>query len=1284
MGDRETSFTVRFDGESVSLSQVFANIVSQARSAARDIEQTTGRIDAFRGLQEKVAATAKSLFDARDRAAEFRRQIAEIESVGGKVGTELVNSLKATEAQIKATSREYGRQADLLAKMDEQLRKAGVDTTNLAASQAKLAESLKQANAAAAQQSAKDILGLKTLGDIQPKIMELEAAFNTLRTSGKLSASEIATAQGLLNQRIRETRDSIIAAGASGALSGDSLASFFTKSLLPAAGLTLSIGGVVSALHSAVEASRSFQEQLARIATISTLSDEQIRVLGDRVRALARTLNIDADQALKTFFDLLREGIGEEQAFTALQASAEAAKGSLSDIADVAKVGADLMSAYGISANELRGVFDKLFAAAKNDGPTFKELAPSIGSLAVVAKSVGVPIDELIALLNVMTSASGDASGSVSALQRILVQWNTDEVRRRLRDLNIQATDFSGVMRELAERGIPVTKLVDLGVASSRSAAGVAALTANAKALDDALARTASAAGTTQQAIDRLRTNSPSEKIRALSIEVSDLGRNFTNLFGTGDFFAEWAATIINPLNQSGAAIRNAIAEGKRLGSTWQTVASALFASNPLLDEANRLLAQTAPVVDSANAALAAIDAQIAQLLGKFSGLATDLTAGIQALQKAASDQIASVQSVADAEIAALDRSAAATAATAARTLEIQLAAAAKRLVILTENEAAVTAATEKAVAARILALQAENLSAEKIAKDTNRIRLEAIGPILAQYQDLYNKLVAQAQDYSAKVQTIDQSRLAFNQNLEKQLFDIRIAALSAFDQYLAKVTETEKLIAKVREAGAKGDVASAEKFAQEAIALSNQLQTVVKSDGTVIVSQFQAQQQKLDLVRKAGEELNKVYDAQGDAAQRGANQTLEQLDATRAKLTELRGIVDGLSQRVAEGLRLKVETDGNSFTAAEQQLAELSRDRTVTITVRTVTPDGQPTPPPAPTQGFAAGGPVRSRRVRLWQSSDRLGRAVQRFAHGGPVFRLPNWNKVPGSGNRDTVPAGLQAGSYVVRKQASRHYGDELMSRIVKGFVAGGNVLRGGDIAKLLLGQRGSGSFGGASLGSGNAGLGEYADLLSKLQRLIEADRLLPDAGPGAMSIGEWAGRVINRWPFFDDRRKKQIIGVMENFEGWLATIENARAFGVPAVVENSIAALAFRRGGAAGPAGPDTVPALLTPGEWVVKPTAVQKYGEGFLAALNAMRIPRASLEHLINPPAPRIHRFADGGMVGSPRIFQAPERGRGSGSGTTINNTFRIDGDSVLTEENIRRKIIPVLEKIGRRSR
>jgi hypothetical protein len=59
-------------------------------------------------------------------------------------------------------------------------------------------------------------------------------------------------------------------------------------------------------------------------------------------------------------------------------------------------------------------------------------------------------------------------------------------------------------------------------------------------------------------------------------------------------------------------------------------------------------------------------------------------------------------------------------------------------------------------------------------------------------------------------------------------------------------------------------------------------------------------------------------------------------------------------------------------------------------------------------------------------------------------------------------------------------------------------------------------------------------------------------------------------------------------------------------------------------GPAASDSVPAMLTPGEYVVNRTAVARFGTGFFESLNSLALPARAV-------AVRVRGYASGGLVG-----------------------------------------------------
>jgi hypothetical protein len=118
------------------------------------------------------------------------------------------------------------------------------------------------------------------------------------------------------------------------------------------------------------------------------------------------------------------------------------------------------------------------------------------------------------------------------------------------------------------------------------------------------------------------------------------------------------------------------------------------------------------------------------------------------------------------------------------------------------------------------------------------------------------------------------------------------------------------------------------------------------------------------------------------------------------------------------------------------------------------------------------------------------------------------------------------------------------------------------------------------------------------------------------------------------------------------------------------------FASGGSA--VGSDSIPAMLTPGEWVVKKPAVDKYGLGLMNAINTMSMPREILERMATPP--RVARFATGGPVGGDRSAPSSSSYKGSQTGG-INLTINApSGDA----DAIARAVLPAINRIQGRSR
>jgi hypothetical protein len=393
----------------------------------------------------------------------------------------------------------------------------------------------------------------------------------------------------------------------------------------------------------------------------------------------------------------------------------------------------------------------------------------------------------------------------------------------------------------------------------------------------------------------------------------------------------------------------------------------------------------------------------------------------------------------------------------------------------------------------------------------------------------------------------------------------------------------------------------------------------------------------------------------------------------------------------------------------ADQVQAELNKQTfTITAKVKVDTSAGGGAPIASPFDstpfGFSRGGPVPSTAPAATPAG---------YASGGYVFRKPSWSKVPGTGDSDTVPAMLNAGSFVVKKKASQHYGDAIMSRLVRGFASGGpvsSVLTPGAIASVILGGRLPPGF------TGNLGGDpELRAVISEASRvmdpLITSAKTLPRSTTG-QNLGDYLAAALQL--IRNQRDAATARALLDPIEQAAADIkailDNAHELDIPAVLGlfapgerggafatsrssalfNLLSSrlIAGRTDGvhfaSGGPSGSDTVPAMVTPGEFIVSEPAVRavsrRFGSGFLGALNSMRIPKVDLDALFAPP-PRPAYFASGGYVGgAPSAGATPSAAGGS---RDIHVTINANAGDILSKENVRRFIAPVLEDLMKKS-
>lgn len=1254
MGERDSSYIIAFDGTGGNIDDFLASLKTKIKSTTAEIEQTTKRVTLFGDLESKVQQSAAALDQATTKVKQLGAQLDALKASGEKATPELVKGSKEAAKEVAACTVEYNKNVDALTKMQNALSRAGVDTSNLAAAQVKLATAAKQAATAEAERAAKQLLGLKTLADIKPEIDRINLAYKTLAESGTLSAKELSQAQAAVKREIAETRAQVTGLATAGKQTAVDLKASFSALQGTFLAITAAVTTVALAISKVVTAINDYRQGVAEIGVVSNLSQSQLNELGDGVRRLARDIGFDLVEGLHELRELLRSGIAPDESLKALEISAQAAKAGLTDLNTTTKVTTILVDGFGAAVDELPRLFDALIVGAHDGGATLKQFAENAGPLLNVARDAKVPFDQLVATLTVMTNASNDAAGSAGALTKILIKLGDPDVRSKLRDLGITTTNIVDVFKQLGERGLGVNAIIDLGIASTKTAAGVTSLTNNAKLLPGELEKIEKASGATQRALE-IAADTPRQRWERLQAAIHD------TLLSLGDAAIDSNSHVIDGWRIALNKLNDAL--------TGASKKQAESAENSR--EMARFVRQAADESSAAADKIKTLEAASAGAAKTISDFGPKLIATAKAMTEATNANIAESARRTQLEIDGLDKSTRAQAVYGQRVGELREAEATKRFNLIQQNEANVTAAVERALSAR----DARTVEAEKklqtYASETAKIRIDALKPVLDQYVAHYNSLIQQAQAYASKIHSIDQEQLLFNEEVDKKRLAAQQTSLqsfSALDAYAAKLKAVDLAISKGRDASLIGDIENAKRYFKEAESISDSLTTVINRDGQEVIGKFELQGTKLRYAQQIADEYNKSLNAARDAEKKKLDATNDALDKAVPKIQELQDRYDELSSKVEGGLNFRAIVDEGDLRKAEEQLTNLARERKALIKPEVGTGGEGDTTPPA--EGHHRGGFVRG------------------FATGGTVFRNPTWSKVPGTGNADTVPVALPAGSFVMRKSATQAYGDGMLASLAQMFAFGGPVRRltredfkkahqlrvqaEQDFSAIL--DRATGLPHTAGRGASIGAFGQ--DVRDYVARALEIVRSSQNPDDIQALIDRIEGYYNSFYPAIEDAKKHNVPLVMGAFSG---TPESSRDDSqlFKQASQKLVSKRAFAQGGSV-----DSVPAWVTPGEFIFRPEAVRAisrmFGGGMLPAMNALRVSPDLLT--MRGPSMTPQMFAQGGYVAGSGVASALPGASGATFAGDIHLHF---GDVADIDTFVRRKLAPAFDDLSRRS-
>ncbi|RJX81258.1 phage tail tape measure protein [Pseudomonas sp. LS-2] len=541
----------------------------------RAVEKPLRQVTSFRELEGVLEKTGRSITSAREAVRSFGDQLAATAVPSRQLQAEYRDSIN----QLKILERQEQSQTAQLARMRKELQSAGIDTRNLSAEQRRLQGDLSQKLGVGQRdksiQDAQANLGIAKFSNTSAEIARLQADFQLLRSTGKLSSTEIAIAQNTLRQSIAAaSAQTSQLTGATKQWSA-SLDDVKTQILAGAA----AFGGFALAATRSFSTFASFQQQIAGINTITDLTQDQLHDLSDGIRALSRDTGKSASESAAAVYDLLGSGVATADALDVLALSTKAAVAGMSETKTAAGVGVSIVNAYGESISNLGLRYDQLFVAIQDGVVSFDQLAAGLGQVLPTAAAANVSFAEVAAAIARMTVQGIQAPIAITALRSAINQLASPavEARKAMAGLGIEWKGLSATLQQVADKKLGFDALAQI-IPDTEGRTAILALTKDYTSFVDEVKKVEGAAGATERAYSIMKAT-PQAQVEKFKAALEDLSNSFGQAVAAGLPLIGLLRDLLNAFNEVDERIKLGILSFVAFGVGAKAVGAAITAA---------------------------------------------------------------------------------------------------------------------------------------------------------------------------------------------------------------------------------------------------------------------------------------------------------------------------------------------------------------------------------------------------------------------------------------------------------------------------------------------------------------------------------------------------------------------------------------------------------------------------------------------------------------------------------------------------------------------------------
>jgi TP901 family phage tail tape measure protein len=272
-----------------------------------------------------------------------------------------------------------------------------------------------------------------------------------------------------------------------------------------------------------------FEKAISQVKAVTQATQGQMKEIIKTARDLGGITEFSAREAAEGMAFLGRAGFKTEEVIAAIPATLDLATAGMLDMASAADIASNVMSSFGIAAEETTRVTDVLAITAASANTDILQMGEAMAQVGAFSAGLGVSVEDTAAAIGILSNAGIQASAAGSALKAIFAgllgtSEKTSEILERLgislSDIDPRTKSIVDIVDTLTRSGLGASEALQLF--GRRGVTAILALQKNAGVLRELTMITNNATGASARMADVMRQNLATD-VKLLTSALSEL-----------------------------------------------------------------------------------------------------------------------------------------------------------------------------------------------------------------------------------------------------------------------------------------------------------------------------------------------------------------------------------------------------------------------------------------------------------------------------------------------------------------------------------------------------------------------------------------------------------------------------------------------------------------------------------------------------------------------------------------------------------------------------------------